>query len=158
MQSETEDQERFLTINQWNPPIHLARERRGAVTVLKPVDPEINAIAIVMAEKPDAIDEEAEPTSDPLKTNNTQEPEVGNDVKNTFGVAGTGLGGPGGLGAPGASGRPLLSGGGFGIGRRKRRGIRRRQGIRRWDMEPEDTVPTPAWTPRFVSTAACPFA
>ena len=102
MQSETEDQERFSTREHWDAPIHLARERRGAVNVLAPTDPEANAIAIVMAEKPDAEEEDAEET-DATKTDKKTEPEVGEDVKKLFGVAGGGLAGPGG-GISGASG------------------------------------------------------
>ena len=111
MQSETEDLERFSTGEPWDAPIHRNRERRGAVIVLAPTDPEANAIAIVMAEKPDAEDEVTEET-DATKTDKKTEPEVGEDVKKLFGVAGGGLAGPGGdisgasgLGGQGAVGR-----------------------------------------------------
>lgn len=104
MQSETEDLERFSTVVPWDPPIHMTRERRGAVTVLVPRDPEANAIAIVMAEKPDAEDEETETTED-LTQKKDKEPTVSEDVSNTFGVAAGGLGGPGAAGGiPGAAG------------------------------------------------------
>ena len=60
MQSETEDQERYSTVVAWNEPIYRNRDRRSAVTVLVPRDPEANAIAFVLAEKPDAEDEETD--------------------------------------------------------------------------------------------------
>jgi len=112
MQSETEDQERFSTREHWNAPIHLDRERRGAVIVLAPTYPEANAVAIVMAEKPDVEDEETEET-DLTKEDKKAEPEVGEDVKKLFGVAGGGLAGAAGgiSGAPGLGG--LGSGGGY---------------------------------------------
>ena len=111
MQSETEDLERFSTGEPWDAPIHPNRERRGAVIVLSPTDPEANAIAIVMAEKPDAEDEETEET-DATKTDKKTEPEVGEDVKKLFGVAGGGLAGPGGdiSGASGLGGQGAVGG------------------------------------------------
>ncbi len=108
MQSETEDLERFSTVVPWDPPIHLTRERRGAVTVLIPRDPEANAVAIVMAEKPDAEDEET--TAPVEEKTNDKKSGVGDDVTNTFGV--TVSGGPG---VPGgaAGGYPGGAAGGF---------------------------------------------
>lgn len=117
MQSETEDLARFSTGNSWNAPIHPTRERRGEVIVLAPTDPEASPIAIVMAEKPDAEDEETE-EADPKKTEKKVEPEVGEDAKKLFGVAGGGLGGLGGLGGglAGASGLGGPGGGASGLG------------------------------------------
>ena len=123
MQSETEDLERFSTGEPWNAPIHRKRERRGAVIVLAPTDPEANAIAIVMAEKPDIEDEEAE-EADPAKKDKKAEPKVGEDVEKLFGVAGGGLAGQGGglegaagLGGLGAAGGyPGGPGGASGLG------------------------------------------
>lgn len=112
MQSETKDLERFSTLQHWNAPIHLARERRGAVTVLAPTDPEANAIAIVMAEKPDAEDEEVE-EADPAGKAKKEESKVGEDVENVFGLGSGGLAGQGGdgLGLAGLGG--LGTGGGY---------------------------------------------
>jgi len=97
MQSETEDLERFSTVVSWDPAIHVTRERRGAVTVLTPRDPEANAVAIVMAEKPDAEDEDTTTLDDEKKID--KKSDISDDVTNTFGVAaGGGPGGPGGAG------------------------------------------------------------
>ncbi len=110
MQSETEDLERFSTGEPWNAPIHRKRERRGAVIVLAATDPEATAVAIVMAEKPDIEDEEAE-EADPAKNDKKAEPKVGEDVEKLFGVAGGGLAGQNG-GVPGAAGLGGLGAGG----------------------------------------------
>jgi hypothetical protein len=114
MQSETEDLERFSTINPWNSPIYLVRERRGAVTVLSPIDPEAKPIAIVMAEIPDIVEEDTELTTDGKLPEDKKDAEVGDDVKNIFGVAPGGGPGVAGLGTPG---QPLIPGGAFGRGR-----------------------------------------
>ena len=91
MQSETEDLERFSTAQHWNTPIHSDRERRGAVTVLAPTDPEATAIQIVMAEKIDAADEDAvTKKTDPKKKEGKAEPEVSEDVQKRFSLAGDG--------------------------------------------------------------------
>ena len=124
MQSETEDQDRYSTLQPWNAPIHLARERRGAVVVLAPIHPESIPVEFVMAEKPDPEDAvEDEESMDGTGTKEEKkESDVGEDVSNTFGEASAGLGGaagfggsgvPGGLsGSPGLAGSPGLGGAG----------------------------------------------
>jgi len=113
MQSETEDQERFSTINPWNPSIHLVQERRGAVTVLAPTDPEANAVAIVMAEKPDETEEDPVLLAANAELENKKESDVGEDVKNIFGTGDVVGGGAAGLGIPGQA---QLRGGTGGLG------------------------------------------
>ena len=115
MQSETEDQERYSTVVAWNEPIYRNRDRRSAVTVLVPRDPEANAIAFVLAEKPDAEDEETDALDQDKEMDKS--PDVGEDVSNTFGVAAGGLGGPGSAGGfPGGPGGGAgLAGGGAGL-------------------------------------------
>lgn len=103
MQSETEDLERFSTLNPWDPPINPVRERRGAVTVLPPIEPESNAVAFVMAEKPDEAELEAQLALNEQVKETTKEPEVSEEVVNTFGVQGEGLAGPA-AGIQGAAG------------------------------------------------------
>jgi len=114
MQSEAEDLEKFSTRTPWFPPMHRAYERRGAVLVLAPTNPESNAISIVMAEKPDAEEEVAEEITSPGKTDDELEPKVGEEVKDIFGVAGNVPGG--GLAGAGATGRRLGMGIGIGMG------------------------------------------
>ncbi len=122
MQSETEDLERFGMAGPWDAPIHVLRERRGAVTVLAPNSPESTAIAIVMAEKPGAIDEETEEITDSKMTITKKTSDVGDEATNIFGATGGGqpaLGGsgPGGLGmgsGPGMAGGLSLPGAGAG--------------------------------------------
>ena len=111
MQSEAEDLEKFSTRNPWHPPIHLPRERRAAIIVLAPTDPESNAISMVMAEKPDAEEEVVEEITNPKKIDDGLEPEVGEEVKDIFGVAG-GVAGRGLGGTGGGGGRFLLGMGG----------------------------------------------
>ncbi len=117
MQSETEDQDRYSTLQPWNAPIHLARERRGAVVVLAPIHPESIPVEFVMAEKPDPEDAvEDEDSMDGTGTKEEKESDVGEDVSNTFGEASAGLGGAagfGGSGVPGGlAGSPGLGGAG----------------------------------------------
>lgn len=125
MQSETEDLERFSTLSPWDPPINPVRERRGAVTVLPPVEPEANAVAFVMALKPDETELEAELAQTTEVEDAQKEPEVPEDVANIFGIQGGGLAGPGGgLAGPGGG---LAGPGGFpGGGFQGRRGNGRR--------------------------------
>lgn len=117
MQSETEDLEQFAMAGPWDAPIHLQRERRGAVSVLAPISPESTAIAIVMAEKPDAVDEETEKSTDTKMTSTEKASGVSSDAKNIFGATGGGGlpgGGPGGLGmagGPAMAGAPGMAGG-----------------------------------------------
>ncbi len=109
MQSETEDLESFAMAGPWDAPIHVRRERRGAVSVLAPINPESTAISIVMAEKPDAIDDETEETTEDSKLTSTEKTsDVGDDATNIFGATG------GGGGLPGASGPGLAGGPGLG--------------------------------------------
>ena len=103
MQSETEDQERYTTINPWNPPINAVRERRGAVTVLAPTNPEANAVAIVMAEQSDETEEGADLLAANALLEEKKEPEVDSKVSDIFGIAGGTAGGAAGLGIPGQS-------------------------------------------------------
>ncbi|MEZ6032492.1 MAG: hypothetical protein R3C17_05340 [Planctomycetaceae bacterium] len=119
MQSETEDLERFSTLNPWDPPINPVRERRGAVTVLTPIDPEANAVAFVMAEKPNEADLEAELAKIAEVTDEKKEPEVSEEVADIFGVQGGGLAGPG-VGLQGA-GAGAFGNGFQGLGGRNRR-------------------------------------
>ena len=105
MQSETEDQESTRrSIRGIRQSISL-RERRGAVTVLAPTNPEANAVAIVMAEKSDETEEDADLLADKRERfpEDKKEPEVGSKVNDIFGIAGGTAGGAAGLGIPGQS-------------------------------------------------------
>jgi hypothetical protein len=116
MQSETEDLEMFAMAGPWDSPIHPQRDRRGAVSVLAPTNPESAAIAFVMAEKPDAVDEESEEADDTKMTSTEKASDIGDDAENIFGVTGGGLPGlggvPGGLGMAGGLSSPGTSGSG----------------------------------------------